>query len=236
MNQAAQEKLLRSQVAVLGVGGLGSACAVYLAAAGVGHLHLVDGDTIKLSNLNRQIIYGQNDVGKSKVEIAKLRLKEINPDVAVTAVRHNFDAHNAEGVLTPVDIVVDCMDTWQDKLLASDVCMHLNKPLVYGGLIDLNFQVYTMIPGKSACLRCAFVKMGLEDPPRRLEPEGVIGAVAGMAGTFQALEVLKFLTGIGTTAAHHLIRFDTLRRFFEDVTDLTANADCPDCGRLLPGK
>lgn len=231
MGENSQKQLAAARVLLLGVGGPASACAVYLVEAGVGNLILIDGLRVEETDLSEQFMFSDDNVGEFRVEAASKFLSSRNPALKVKGIREPFTAHSAERLLTGADIVVDCLDDWQSKLLASDVCMQLGRTFVHCGIRGFEFHMYTMIPGRSACIRCVLAKMGQEDIASTPPSDGAFGPLSGMAGCFQAIEVIKLITGLGTTPGNHLIKFDSLRRDFDDITNLGPRADCPDCGR-----
>lgn len=231
MNRERQAKLKRASVLIMGSSPSGAACALHLAQAGVGHLILADNSLVQRSDLSSYLLFSEQDIDRPKIEIIKDRLSALNPEVKVEGNRQKLTPHNAETLLPEADIAVDALESWQDKLLASDTCMRLEKPLVHCGIMAYNFHVFSMIPTRSACLRCVFAQMGLEDFPPDGIPKGMLGAVASLAGAFQAAEVIKWITQIGAISGNHLLRFDVLRSEFDDLTELTGRADCPDCGR-----
>ena len=231
MSEEAQQKLFDATAVILGLGGVGSACAGYLAEAGIGRLVLVDPQDVYEEDLAEQLLLTDKDVGISKVEAARKRLSELNPNLEVIAKKERFTSANAEKLLADYPIVVDSMGNWQDKLSASDVCMHKGKTLIHAGIRGFEFQIYVMIPGRSACLRCMFADTGMEDIVSADVLHGVLGPVAGMAGAFQAVEVIKLICGLGATPGSYLIKFDALRRYVDQVMDLGPRSGCPDCDR-----
>lgn len=231
MNEDSQKQLASAHVILLGLNNSASACAVYLVEAGIGRLTLVDQLRVEDSDLNEQFIFEESNVGQFKVDAARKYLLSRNTNVAIDTVKTPFNAHTAEQILSRADIVVDALEDWQSKLLASDVCMQLGRTLVHAHIHGFEFHIYNMIPGRSACLRCVLAKVGLEDLVSTTAAYATLGPLSGMAGCFQAIEVIKLVTGLGTTPGNHLIKFDSLRRDFDDVTDLGPRPDCPDCGR-----
>lgn len=231
MNEARQERLLASSVLVLGLNPCGTNCAVNLAQAGVGKIVLVDSDLVKASDLSTHSVFTDEDINYPKVDIMKRKLATLNPDVQVRNCFFKFDTHNADHLLGEGDLAIEGLENWQDKLVASDSCMQRKKPLIHAGLLSFSFHVFSMIPGRSACLRCVFARLGLEDFPPDGFAQAILGAVASLAGSFQAAEAIKLLTQIGTISGNHLLRFDVLRSEFDDVTELISRSDCPDCGR-----
>ncbi len=231
MSENAQKQLGSARVLMLGLGGPASACAVHLVEAGVGHLSLIDGLRVDDPDLSEQFMFSGKDVGAFRVEAARDFLQERSPELSIEIIKEPFTSHSAERLLSAADLVVDALDDWQSKILASDVCMQLGRTLVHCGIRGFEFHIYTMIPGRSACLRCVLSKTGMEDLVSAPLSHAAFGPLAGMAGCFQAIEVIKLITGLGTTPGNHLIKFDSLRRDFDDVTNLNPRTDCPDCGR-----
>lgn len=230
MNERRQLALLSSEVVVIGLSAPGTVCATHLAQAGVGHLTLVDSGIVARSDLASHLLFTASDVGSPRAEVVKRHLLEHGNGLSISAKVERFDPHNAEDILSKADVVIESVENWQEKLLASDSCMRLAKPLIHCGLLSFSFHVFTMLPGKSACLRCVFASLGLEDFPFE-GTGGELGAVAGLAGSFQAAEAIKLITSIGQVSGNHLLRFDVLRSEFDDMTELTGRPDCPDCGR-----
>lgn len=231
MNEDRQLALSRATVLILGLNAAGTTCAMHLAQSGVGKLIVVDDAIVRPSDLTRHPLLTLARLGQSKAEAVAAALGEINPDIKIEVRTAKFDPHNAESLLYEADLAVEGLDNWQDKLLASDNCMHVLKPLIHAGLLEFSFHVFSMVPGRSACLRCVFSNLGLEDLPAAGPSKGELGAIAGLAGAFQAAEAIKIITRLGTISGNHLLRFDVLRSEFDDMTRLTGRADCPDCGR-----
>ena len=226
-----QLRLSQSTVVVLGLNSCGATCALHLAQSGVGKLVLVDADQVKLADLASHPLLTLADIGRLKVDAIASRLAEVTDEVHVEVRKQHFDAHNAESLLHEADLAVEGLTNWQDKLLASDNCMRVLKPLIHAGIIEFSFHVFSMMPGKSACLRCVFNSLGLDDLPAAGPGRGELGAIAGLAGAFQAAEAIKIITRLGTISGNHLLRFDVLRSEFDDMTRLIGRSDCPDCGR-----
>lgn len=231
MNDDSQKQLASAHVVLLGLSNSASACAVYLVEAGVGRLTLVDGLRIDDSDLNEQFMFSQGNVGQFKVDAAKSYLQSRNPNLVVDTIQSPFTSHSAEQIASKGDLIVDALEEWQSKLIASDACMQLGRTMVHAWIHGFEFHIYTMIPGRSACLRCVLAKTGTEDLVSTSTPYATFGPLSGMAGCFQAIEAIKLITGLGTTPGNHLIKFDSLRRDFDDITDLGPRPDCPDCGR-----
>jgi molybdopterin-synthase adenylyltransferase len=231
LTEMRQQKLFEAKVAILGLNAVGTNCARNLAQAGVGHLTLIDDSLVQTADLASHGIFTEADLKLAKVNVLKQQLLRLNPEIVVQACFCRFDPHNAEKLLEGADLAVESLASWQDKLLASDCCMQARRPLIHSGLMMFTFHVFSMIPGRSACLRCVFARLGLEDFPPDGFNDGVLGAVASLAGAFQAAEAIKLITQLGTISANHLLRFDVLRSEFDDMTELTGRSDCPDCGR-----
>jgi len=232
-----QETLLKSKVLVVGTGGLGSPIALYLAAAGVGTIGLVDGDVVDLSNLQRQIAHHTPDVGRSKVDSAREKIASINPDVKV--ISHNFrlDKDNIIEVIRDYDFIVEGTDNFPTKYLVNDACVFEGKPFNQGGILRFQGQVLTHVPGE-ACYRCVYPT----PPPAGAVPScaeaGVLGAIAGILGTIQATETLKYLLGIGELLVNRVLFYDALSMTFRTV-NVSRNARCrisgenPDITELI---
>jgi len=224
-----QEKLLNAKVLIIGAGGLGSPCALYLASAGIGTLGIVDSDKVELNNLQRQIVHSVNTVGSPKVDSAKDRLNAINPDVKVIPYNIRLTSANILDIIKDYDMVVDGSDNFPTRYLVNDACVFFNKPLSHGGIFRFDGQAITILPHKSACYRCLFS----EPPPPGLVPScqeaGILGAVAGIIGTIQANEVLKYVLGIGEVLAGKLLVFNALDSFFRQVK-VSRDPKCPVCG------
>lgn len=224
-----QEKLLQAKVLIIGAGGLGSPCALYLACAGVGKIGIVDSDKVELNNLQRQILHSTKDVGRKKVESAKDRLTGINQDIEVVPYPIRLTSENILEVIKDYDIIVDGSDNFPTRYLANDACVLSGKPLSHGGIFRFDGQAMTILPGESACYRCLFP----EPPPPGLVPTcqeaGILGVVAGIIGIIQANEVLKYILGIGNLLSGKLLVFDALDSSFRQVR-VPQNPKCPVCG------
>jgi adenylyltransferase/sulfurtransferase len=225
-----QEKLLDAKVLVIGAGGLGSPCALYLASAGIGRIGIVDSDKVELNNLQRQILHSTNTVGTPKVESAKKRLNSINPDIDIVIYNLRLTSKNIMDIIKDYDIVVDGSDNFPTRYLVNDACVLLYKPLSHGGILKFDGQAITIMPGKSACYRCLFP----EPPPPGLIPScqeaGILGAVAGAIGTIQANEVLKYILGVGSLLEGKLLIFNALESSFRQVK-VPKDPKCPICGK-----
>ena len=231
-----QERLLRGRVLVVGAGGLGSPLLLYLAAAGVGTLGVVDGDVVELSNLQRQVIHDGNSLGRPKVESAAERLRAINPEVTIEPHHTRLTAANAADLVSRYDLIADGTDNFASRYLISDACVAAGKTLVTAAILRFEGQLGTFKPHagpEHPCYRCLFP----EPPPPGLVPScaegGVFGALAGAVGSLQAVEVLKELLGIGDSLSGHLLRIDALTARFGRVR-VRRDPECPTCGTKPP--
>ncbi|GAB4500078.1 MAG: molybdopterin-synthase adenylyltransferase MoeB [Anaerolineales bacterium] len=224
-----QIKLKNSSVLVIGTGGLGSPVALYLAAAGIGRIGLVDYDIVDSSNLQRQIIHGTSTVGKLKVESAKERLQDLNPDIQVDIYNEPYTSENAMRIAKDYDLIIDGTDNFPTRYLTNDVCVFLGKPNIYGSIFRFDGQVSVFHAEKGPCYRCLFP----EPPPPGLVPScaegGVLGILPGTIGTLQATEALKVLLGIGEPLIGKLLLYNALDMSF-DFVQLKKNPKCRVCG------
>ncbi len=231
IGDAGQERLRSAKVAVVGTGGLGSPAAMYLAAAGVGTIGLVDADVVDLSNLQRQILHSVNQLGIAKVESGKRALGRLNPAVHVVPHRATVTPENGSRLLEPYDVVVDAVDNLETRYIVNDACVKMGKPLVEAGVLRFDGMVLTVIPGKGPCYRCIFPSL----PPAGAVPSagevGVIGAVPGIIGSIEALEALKIVLGIGRPLVGRLLVFDGLDMTWREVS-AERDPRCASCGGL----
>ena len=219
-----QLKLKQACVAVIGLGGLGCPSATYLAMAGIGRLKLVDKGRIDLSDLNRQFLYGPEDLGKPKARVAAERLGSLNPDVEVEALEIELDENSLPEVLDGVDVVLDGLDNWRTRFLVNEACVKAGVPFVHAGIRGFYGQMTTVIPGRGPCLRCI-----LKATPPEEELVPVVGPTPGVLGSLQALEAIKILTDLGEPLVGRLLIFDGLRMKFEEIR-VDRNPGCPVCG------
>jgi adenylyltransferase/sulfurtransferase len=224
-----QQCLKGSSVLVIGTGGLGSPVALYLAAAGVGRIGLVDYDVVDASNLQRQIIHGTERVARLKVESACARLLDLNPGIEVEGYNEPFTSENAVRIATNYDVLIDCTDNFPTRYLSNDISVFLGKPNVYGSIFRFDGQASVFDAKEGPCYRCLFP----EPPPPGLVPScaegGVLGVLPGTIGTIQATEAIKLLLGIGSTLAGKLLLYNALDMSFEFVK-LRKNPNCRVCG------
>jgi molybdopterin/thiamine biosynthesis adenylyltransferase len=224
-----QEKLLKSRILIVGAGGLGAPAALYLAAAGVGTIGIADGDRVEISNLQRQVVHFTDDIGVPKVESARKKMLAINPEIEVLAYDMCLRSDTVRDVIRGYDFVVDGTDNFPTKFLINDACVMENIPFSHGGILRFDGQTTTVIPGKSACYRCSFRKPPPPDAVPTCSQAGVLGAIAGMLGTIQAAEALKFITGAGDLLTDTLLSFNAKTMNFRKIA-LKRQADCPICG------
>jgi molybdopterin/thiamine biosynthesis adenylyltransferase/rhodanese-related sulfurtransferase len=224
-----QQKLKKARVLLIGAGGLGSPLGLYLAAAGVGTLGLVDFDVVDVTNLQRQILHGTKDVGRPKLESARERIADVNPHVHVETYETRLTAENALEIVGDYDVVVDGTDNFATRYLTNDACVLLGKPNVYGSIYRFEGQVSVFATDTGPCYRCLF----REPPPPGLVPScaegGVLGVLPGIVGTLQATEALKLILGIGTPLIGTLLLIDALDTQFRRVK-LRRDPECPACG------
>lgn len=226
-----QRRLMDASVLVIGAGGLGSPAAMYLAAAGVGTIGLVDFDRVELSNLQRQLLHDTDDVGRLKVDSARDRLHELNPNVDVRTYPDLLSSENAFDVLGDYDVIVDGTDNFPVRYLVNDACQMLGRPLVYGSIYQWEGQASVFLPGPNTpCYRCLFP----EPPPPGTVPScaegGVFGVLPGIIGSIQAVEAIKLVLGVGESLAGTLVLYDAMRNEFTSVR-LRWDPDCPVCGK-----
>jgi len=224
-----QERLKNASILLVGAGGLGSPAALYLAAAGVGRLGVVDGDVVELSNLQRQILHDTPSVGRSKTESAHRRIARINPDIQVEEHPVRLDSENALRILQGWDVVVDGSDNFPTRYLVNDACVLLGIPLVYGAIFRFEGQASVFAHQGGPCYRCLF----RDPPPPDMVPScaeaGVLGVLPGLVGTIQATEAIKLVLGIGDSLVGRLLLVDTLQMDFREV-ELRRDPDCVVCG------
>jgi molybdopterin/thiamine biosynthesis adenylyltransferase/rhodanese-related sulfurtransferase len=226
---AGQKKLKAARVLLVGAGGLGSPLALYLAAAGVGTLGLVDFDVVDLTNLQRQVLHGTKDVGRSKLQSAMDRLRDINPHVALEPFEIRLTSENALEIVEAFDVVVDGTDNFATRYLVNDACVLTGRPNVYGSIFRFEGQASVFATADGPCYRCLF----REPPPPGLVPScaegGVLGVLPGLIGTIQATEAIKLILGIGEPLIGRLLLVDALRTQFRTVR-LRRDPECPACG------
>lgn len=225
-----QQRLKSSKVLVVGAGGLGSPCALYLAAAGVGTIGIIDYDSVDVTNLHRQILYDDGDVGSSKVKTASAKLSKVNPNVKIDAHEERLNSRNALELFRGYDIIVDGTDNFPTRYLTNDACVILGKPNVYASIFRFEGQVSVFYPKRGGpCYRCLYPK----PPPPGVVPTcaegGVLGVLPGLVGLIQATETVKLILGLGEALVGRLLVYDALSMKFDDL-QIRKNPKCPVCG------
>lgn len=223
-----QQRIHDGRVLLIGCGGLGSPIAMYLAAAGVGTLGLIDGDEVDASNLQRQVIHHTADVGRAKVESAAETVRSINPHVNAVPIRDFVTPENIAHIISDYDFVIDGTDRFSTKYLINDACVAARKPFSHGGVLRFQGNAFTYVPG-SACYRCIFGEEPSQDDIPTSAQVGIMGTVAGQTGIIQATETLKFLTGAGELLTDSLLTFDALSWEWHKVR-VARNGGCKTCG------
>jgi molybdopterin/thiamine biosynthesis adenylyltransferase/rhodanese-related sulfurtransferase len=228
-----QLKMLNAKVLLLGAGGLGAPTALYLAAAGIGTIGLVDDDVVDASNLQRQVIHNTERIGTPKTESARLTIEALNPDVKVIEHRFRLDAENILGIIEGYDVIVDGADNFPTRYLLNDVSVRLRKPVVSASILSFDGQISTFVPFEGPCYRCLYPT----PPPPELAPScsanGVLGVMAGTMGTLQANEVLKLVMGIGEPLVGRLLLYEALGTRFTELK-VRRDPECPICGENAP--
>ena len=223
--EAGQEKLKNARVFIAGAGGLGCPISIYLANAGIGAIRLVDQDKIELSNLNRQVLHWPEDVGRLKVDSASEKLRRMNPDLKLEAIRETMDENNLYQLTEGCDVIVDAMDNIKTRYLLNKAAIDHNIPFVHGAIYGLEGRAMTIIPGKSACLGCVYKGI----PPKAKFP--VLGVTPAVIGCIQATEVIKYLTGIGELLIDRILIYDGLNMKFMELV-IKRNPECEYCGKI----
>jgi molybdopterin/thiamine biosynthesis adenylyltransferase/rhodanese-related sulfurtransferase len=228
-----QLKMLNAKVLLLGAGGLGAPTALYLAAAGIGTIGLVDDDVVDASNLQRQVIHNTERIGTPKTESARLTIEALNPDVKVIEHRFRLDAENILGIIEDYDVIVDGADNFPTRYLLNDASVRLRKPVVSASILSFDGQISTFVPFEGPCYRCLYPT----PPPPELAPScsanGVLGVMAGTMGTLQANEVLKLVMGIGEPLVGRLLLYEALGTRFTELK-VRRDPECPICGENAP--
>ncbi len=218
-----QEKLASSSVAVIGVGGLGSAASIYLVAAGIGRLFIIDDGLVELSNLQRQILYTVDDIGKPKVFAARERLEKINPNTEIIPVKGKFTIEKADEILPQVDLAIDALDNWETRIILDKAAWRHGKPYIHAGVHGFYGQLTVLVPGKTPCLRCIF-----PSKTRMEQPIPVFPTTPGVLGVLEANEALKLLLGKGEPLMNKILIYDGLIGLFE-IVEVNISPNCPVC-------
>ena len=225
-----QKKLLNAKVLIIGAGGLGAPAAMYLAAAGVGTIGIVDADEVDLSNLQRQIIHSTADIGKPKVKSAKETMNAMNPDVEVKTYHMFVDSTNIRELIREYDFVIDGTDNFPAKFLINDACVMEKKPFSHAGIIRFKGQLMTYVPGEGPCYRCVFKNPPPKDAVPTCKQAGVIGAMGGVIGSLQAMEAVKYIVGVGKLLTGYLLTYDAVNQEFRKIKLPSDTSKCPVCG------
>ncbi|PYK06241.1 MAG: molybdenum cofactor biosynthesis protein MoeB, partial [Verrucomicrobia bacterium] len=225
-----QRRLKAARVLCIGAGGLGSPAALYLAAAGVGTIGIVDFDDVDLSNLQRQILHGTSDIGRGKLESAQDRLHDANPEIGIELHKCRFSSSNATELVAQYDLIVDGSDNFPTRYLSNDVCVFARKPNVYGSVFRFEGQTTVFAPHLGGpCYRCLFPEPPPPDTVPNCAEAGVLGVLPGIIGMLQAIEAIKMIVGIGEPLVGRLLHFDALRMKFREL-NLRRDPQCPVCG------
>ncbi len=231
IGEEGQEKLLSSRVLIVGAGGLGSPIAMYLAAAGVGTIGIVDDDNVDLTNLQRQIIHTTQSIGTPKTLSARERIEKLNPEIFVNTYCLRIDSENVKSIFEKYDFVLDATDNFETKFLVNDTCVEMGKPFSHGGIVRFRGQLMTYVPGEGPCYRCIF-----EEPPEpgavpSCHEVGVIGSICGMIGSMQSMEAVKYLLGMGNLLTGQLLTLDALTMEIRKIPFPKRNVNCRACGK-----
>ncbi len=222
-----QEKLKRAKVFIAGAGGLGSPVAIYLAAAGVGTLRIADHDTVEMSNLNRQVLHWEKDIGAKKVDSAAAKLRKLNPDIVIETIAGEITGANVSRLVGDSDLIVDAMDSLPARYILNKAALDKGIPFFHGAVYGFEGRVMTVIPGRTACLNCLY-----HDVKVRKEKFPVIGVTPAVIGCIQATEVIKYLTGMGELLTNRILNYDALRMKFTEFT-IKPDPGCTHCGKML---
>ena len=224
-----QKKLLNAKVLIIGAGGLGAPAALYLAAAGVGTIGIVDADAVDLSNLQRQVIHTTDDIGKDKVQSAAETMRAINPDVNVITYKKYVSSDNILDLIKDYDFIIDGTDNFPAKFLINDACVMAKKPFSHAGIIRFKGQLTTVVPGEGPCYRCIFKDPPPKDAVPTCKQAGVIGAMGGVIGSLQAMEAVKYITGVGNLLVGYLLTYDALKMEFHKIKLPARGEGCAVC-------
>jgi adenylyltransferase/sulfurtransferase len=228
IGEAGQEKIKKASVVIAGAGGLGSPVALYLTAAGVGTLRIIDNDKVELSNLNRQILHWDKDVSKSKTASSYDKLTKLNKNVTIETVHITIDESNAAQLTEGFDVIVDAMDNLTTRFLLNKAAVKHKVPFIHGAVSGMEGRAMTVIPGKSACIKCLYHAA----PPEHKFP--VLGTTPAIIGAIEATEVIKYITGIGTLLTNRLLIYDGLNMKFTELK-VIRDINCEHCGDVVTG-
>jgi adenylyltransferase/sulfurtransferase len=229
IGEAGQEKIKKASVFIAGAGGLGSPIALYLTAAGVGTIRVIDNDKVELSNLNRQILHGEKDIGKAKTASAYDKLTKLNKNITIETIHITIDESNAAQLTEGFDVIVDAMDNLFTRFLLNKAAVKHKVPFIHGAVSGLEGRAMTVIPGTSACIKCVYHAL----PPEHKFP--VLGTTPAIIGAIEATEVIKYITGIGTLLTNRLLIYDGLNMKFTELK-VIRDINCEHCGDTVIGK
>jgi molybdopterin/thiamine biosynthesis adenylyltransferase len=230
IGEAGQERLKAARVLIVGLGGLGSSVALYLAGAGIGVLGLVDDDAVSFSNLQRQVIHGRSTLGEPKVESAKARLRDLNDDIEIRAHPVRFTVEHGLEIASAYDLIVDGTDNFETRYAINDVCLRLGIPYVYGAIFRLEGQLSLLCAPDGPCYRCLFPEPPLPGAVLNGEQAGLLGSVPGTIGTLEATETIKWVVGIEPPLVGRLLVYDARAARFDEI-ELKRNPTCAACGK-----
>ena len=230
ISESGQIKLKEASVLIVGAGGLGSASSLYLTAAGIGKIGIVDSDFVELSNLQRQIVHGMNFIGKPKVDSAKERLLEINPSVEVCGIHERITPENINEIVADYPIMIDATDNFETRYLLNAACVRMKRILIYGAVYQFYGQMSVFDGSKGPCFRCVFREIPTEEVIKANRDVGVVSPVPGVIGTLQAVETIKLILNIGTPSIGKLMLFDGLQMQFQEIS-VRKDYACPECGK-----
>jgi len=226
IGQEGQEKLKRSRVVIAGTGGLGSPIALYLVAAGIGMIRIIDHDRVVLSNLNRQILHWEEDIGEKKVDSARTKLRKLNSAVEIEAIPETITENNVSTLMDGCEVIVDAMDNLPTRYILNQCAIEKNIPFFHGAVTGFEGRAMTILPGRTACLRCMY------RGPVPQEKFPVVGVAPAVIGVIQATEVIKYLLGIGKLLTNRLLIYDGLKISFNEFK-VERNPDCDHCGTCV---
>lgn len=221
-----QRKLKTAKVAVVGIGGLGCSTSLYLAAAGIGRIILVDKGKFKLNNLNRQVLCWQKDLGRFKAKVAKEKLEAFNPEIKVEAVADEVTKEKVHNLIGKVDVIVDGLDNWKTRFIINDYCVIQRIPFVHAGVSGMHGQITTIVPGEGPCLRCIFPKI-----PPEVENVPVLGATPAFFASLQVIETVKLITGLGEPLVGRMLFIDG-KEMAVEIVRMKRRVNCPICSNL----
>jgi adenylyltransferase/sulfurtransferase len=229
IGESGQLKLKNASVLIVGAGGLGSASSLYLTAAGIGKIGIVDSDKVELSNLQRQILHSMKSIGTPKVDSARDRLQGLNPSVEIVGIYERITTETVKEIFSDYSIVIDATDNFETRYLLNDVCVQTKKPLIYGAIFQFYGQLSVFDAEKGPCFRCVFREIPTDEVIQANRGIGIVSPVPGVIGTLQAVETIKLILKIGTPSIGKLMLFDGLQMLFQQIS-VRKDPNCPVCG------